>query len=147
MTRILLVDDDRDIIISMRTALEWQGYVVDIFDQPEVAIKHFSARKYDVAIIDARMPTISGFELARMICEIDKNTRIILMSASDLNKEEFDKSDIASKIDAFMKKPRGIMKLISHTEALLKHRQQGLAALAASAIASLIALSCELVAL
>ncbi|WP_148699309.1 response regulator [Candidatus Nitrososphaera evergladensis] len=117
----------------------------DIFDRPEIALRHFSARKYDIAIIDAKMPKISGFELVRLIYGVDKNTRIILMSDSDLEREEFEKSEIASKVDAFMKKPRGIMKLISHIEALLKHKRRELAALVASAGASLMALSFEVV--
>ncbi|AIF82293.1 hypothetical protein NTE_00211 [Candidatus Nitrososphaera evergladensis SR1] len=91
------------------------------------------------------MPKISGFELVRLIYGVDKNTRIILMSDSDLEREEFEKSEIASKVDAFMKKPRGIMKLISHIEALLKHKRRELAALVASAGASLMALSFEVV--
>jgi DNA-binding response OmpR family regulator len=145
MTRILLVDDDRNVVVAMRTALEWRGYIVDIFDRPEIALLHFSARKYDIAIIDAKMPKISGFELVRMIYDVDKNTRIILMSDSDLEREEFEKSEIASKIDAFMKKPRGIMKLISHIEALLKHKKKALAALLMSAVTSLMALSFEVI--
>jgi two-component system, OmpR family, response regulator ChvI len=152
MVRIFLFDDNRNIVVALRTALQLQGYKVDMFDQPEIAFQRFSASKYDVAIVGAKImpasPTtiIGGFELVRMIYKADKNTRILLMSESNFNWEDLEKSGIASKVDAFIKKPRGVMKLVSHIEALLKHERQEFAALITFAITtSLIGLADEIV--
>lgn len=146
MVRIFLVEENRGVVVALRAALQWRGYAVDMFDGPEVALQHFSASKYDIAIISSRkMPTLSSCELVQMIHDADKNTRIILMSESNLDRKELEKSGIASKIDAFMRKPRGIVKLISHIEALLKHKRQELAGLITFAVTSLFALSGEVV--
>jgi DNA-binding NtrC family response regulator len=146
MARIFLIDENRSTRIALRAALQSKGYAVDMFDEPETALQHFSACKYDVAIIGTRtMPskTTTGMDLVQMIYDTDENTRIILMSESNLDKRNLKRSGVVSKIDAFMMKPRGTVKLVSHIEALLKLRQQELAGLITFAVTALIALSSE----
>lgn len=127
----------------MRVALEWQGYVVDTFDEPEIVFRQFSARKYDVVIIGARM---KGFELASMIHDKDKGVKIILMGKPNFDKG-FEKAGIATKIDVFMRQPRGVTKLVSHIEALLKQRKRELVSSITAAMVPIIAMSSETVSL
>ena len=70
------------------------------------------------------MPKLSGFELARMIDSIDQKTSIILMTAFHIPKEEFAIVLPSTRIDAFIKKPIGVPKLIYHIDALTRHKDR-----------------------
>jgi DNA-binding NtrC family response regulator len=120
----MVVDNDSDIIYCMRALLQQKGYDVDTFVEPELALKKFSAGKYDVVIADVKMPKISGLQFARMIDSIDEKTKIILMTAFNVKKEEFEKVMPSTRIDAFIKRPIGVPKLLDHVEALCNHKRQ-----------------------
>ena len=65
--RILVVDDEPDILISLRTGIERRGYAVDAFLEPLAALSQFVPSKYSLCIIDIKMPVMNGFELYREI--------------------------------------------------------------------------------
>ncbi len=123
--RIMIVDDNSDDIVCFRTALEHYGYHVDIFTDAEQALAHFSPGLYNVVISDIRMPKISGFEFARKIDGIDKDTKIVLMTAFHMTKEEFDKVMPSTRVDVFIKKPIGMTKLLDHLSVLLGNYKEG----------------------
>ena len=62
-TRILVVDDDSDVGLSVKIILEAYGFEVDLFTNPEAASETFNSHYYDLAILDIRMSGMSGFEL------------------------------------------------------------------------------------
>jgi response regulator RpfG family c-di-GMP phosphodiesterase len=114
----MIVDDEIDHIVCFRTALELHGYHIDAFTDPEEALTHFSPEIHDVVIADVKMPKITGFEFARKIHSIDKDTKIILMTAFHITKQEFDKVMPSTRVDALIKKPIGMTKLLDHLDAL-----------------------------
>ena len=60
--KIMLVDDEEDIVLSITASLEHNGFEVDGFTDPRLALEHFTKGKYVMVIIDIRMPEIDGFE-------------------------------------------------------------------------------------
>ena len=68
--RILLVDDEPDITLSFNIVLEDNGFVVDAFNDPLLALSSFKQGIYDLALLDIKMPKMNGFELCG---EIKKN--------------------------------------------------------------------------
>lgn len=89
---ILLVDDEHDIVIILKRALEKAGFSVFGFTDPLLALEHFkiNASLYGLVLLDVRMPQISGIELARIVRKTSPTIRILLMSAfemKDLNIE------------------------------------------------------------
>jgi YesN/AraC family two-component response regulator len=68
------------------------------------------------------MPSMTGFQLARMIDSIDQKISIILMTAFHVTKEEFEKVMPSTKVDAFILKPIGVKKLLDHIETLIKYK-------------------------
>ena len=54
--RILLVDDESDITLTFEEVLEAEGFKVDSFNDPLMALSNFNAGIYDVALIDVKMP-------------------------------------------------------------------------------------------
>lgn len=60
---------------------------------------------YDLVISDARMPRMTGFELARRIKDVKPDVKVIIMTASEINRLEFENVLPSTKIDGFVTKP------------------------------------------
>ena len=78
--RILLVDDDEDILWANKRILSGEGFTVDISTDPEEALEKIKSEQYHVFIIDYMMPKIKGDELAYMILVQDKSVGIIFLT-------------------------------------------------------------------
>ena len=84
--RILLVDDDSDIVLTFKKALEeYSQFEVDTFTDPLQALSRFKENTYDLLIIDIRLPNMDGFELYDKMKEIDNKVKVCFMTAYDIN--------------------------------------------------------------
>lgn len=115
MHRIMLVDDEVDILTSVTRGLESRGYEVYSFSKPIKALSHFRLHYYDVIILDIRMPEMSGFELARKIWQLDANQTICFFSAFEQYGNEALKTFL-NKNYCFVKKPIRIADLAAHID-------------------------------
>src|SRR5215212_5851781 len=61
--RILVVDDEPDLTKVSTLALEYHGFKVDTFNDPQEALSKFKPGSYDLIILDIKMPKMDGFEL------------------------------------------------------------------------------------
>jgi DNA-binding NtrC family response regulator len=127
--RILVVDDEPDILLTLNAVLLRQGHYVKTFDNPAEALSHLTSSSnnngdtpyYDLVITDHRMPGngISGLDLAKRIKEHNRRTKVFLMSAS-LNlsslPEEFIEALKPEIVDEFIQKPISSDKLIAIVE-------------------------------
>jgi DNA-binding response OmpR family regulator len=105
LKRILLVDDEDDILRVVRLGLERRGLVVDAFDDPEKALEAFRPDTYDLAILDIRMPKMNGFQLYREILKRDGNVKVRFFTAFEEFREEFRKAFPELDERRFIKKP------------------------------------------
>jgi DNA-binding response OmpR family regulator len=109
--RILIVDDEDDINLLFKMLLEDNGFKVDTFNDPLVALQNFTAGCYDLLLLDMLMPNIDGFELYQKIRMIDNKVKICFLTAGIIDHEgEFKKrvASIASINDSencFISKP------------------------------------------
>jgi DNA-binding response OmpR family regulator len=78
--RILLVDDDEDILWANKRILSSEGFTVDISTDPEEALEKIKSEQYHIFIIDYMMPKIKGDELAYMILGLNKSVGIIFLT-------------------------------------------------------------------
>ena len=90
--RILLVDDEPDIAFALSIGLEDNGFEVDTFNDPLLALqsfkeKHNKKESYAIAIIDFRMPKMNGFELYNEMRKIDNRVKLCLITAFDIQNE------------------------------------------------------------
>ena len=69
------------------------------------------AKKYSLVISDIRMPSMNGYELVKKIQNIQPETKILLMSAFEINPNEFSKVLRSVKIDGFISKPASLKQI------------------------------------
>jgi two-component system, OmpR family, response regulator ChvI len=86
--RILLVDDEPDNSSIFRIALEDNGFDVDTFDDPTLALSAFKPDYYDLLILDIKMPKMNGYELYNEIRKIDDKVKICFITAFDIQKDD-----------------------------------------------------------
>ena len=105
--KILLVDDEPDIIYSIKRLLEDNEFVVDSYTDPTLALSNFKPRLYDLLLLDIKMPKMSGLDLYQKIKEIDSNVKICFLTASELFYEEYRRLDAYPSLDKayFVQKP------------------------------------------
>jgi two-component SAPR family response regulator len=88
-------------------ALQRHRSKVSNFTDPVMALEYLNINRKDCSLIlsDIRMPGMNGYEFVKKTKEIDKQIKIILMTAFDIDDNEFHNilSDI--KVDAFLRKP------------------------------------------
>ena len=85
--RILVVDEP-DVLFTLKIVLENNGFKVDAFTDPIFALRNFSAASYDLALLDIRMPKITGLGLYKELRKIDNKIKVCFLSAIS-NYQEF----------------------------------------------------------
>ncbi len=86
---ILVVDDEPDANMTLRTLLEENGFETNGYTDPVLALQSFRSGKFDLLLLDIKMPHIGGFELFQKMREIDKNVKVCFVTASELFYEEY----------------------------------------------------------
>ncbi len=74
---ILLVDDEKELVSTLAQRLEFRGFNADWAASGAEALKNAETKKYDAAVLDIKMPGISGIELGRELKKILPEIRII----------------------------------------------------------------------
>jgi DNA-binding response OmpR family regulator len=117
----LLVDDEPDIIHSVEMILEDNGFVVDSYTDPTLALSNFKPGLYDLLLLDIKMPEMNGLELHQKMKEIDSNVKICFLTASELFYEEYRKIGAYPRVDKekFIQKPFRTKELIRQLNEIL----------------------------
>jgi DNA-binding response OmpR family regulator len=119
--RILVVDDEPDLTQVSTLALEYHGYKVDSFNDPQEALSKFKPGSYDLIILDIKMPKMDGFELYHEIKKKDNNAKVCFLTASELYYEEFRKEEYcALDRNLFIQKPIDNEDLVKEINKMLK---------------------------
>jgi CheY-like chemotaxis protein len=106
--KILVVDDEPDNASIFSMGLEDGGFEVDAFTDPLIALSNYTLgqKKYDLLILDIKMPDINGFELFEEIRKIDNNVRTCFLTAfGEGYTEEFGRRFPSSTNVSFIRKP------------------------------------------
>ena len=105
LKRILIVDDESDVCFALEKVLREDGFVVDSYEHPLVALDKFKPHLYNLVILDIRMPELNGFALYREIKKLDKKVKVCFLTAGEMYYGVY--SDIFSSVPAncFIRKP------------------------------------------
>lgn len=119
--RLLLVDDEPQILRSLTPALTAAGYAVDTADSAATALEHMAATPADLIVLDLGLPDLDGKEVIARVREWS-DAPIIVLSARDLEAEKVAALDLGA--DDFVNKPVGIDELLARIRAGLRSRER-----------------------
>lgn len=115
--KLLIVDDEPDIVKVMQLGLQQAGYEVDAFTDPKTALDHYRRDYYARIISDIRMPSMTGFEFARQIWAKDPKAQVCFLSSFEIHEGEARKVFSDLKSYCFVKKPIKPSALAQHVKA------------------------------
>ena len=117
--RILLVDDEPDITLTFEQMLEGEGFKVDSFNDPHIALSNFTPRTYDIALIDTLIPKMNGFDLYKKLKNIDNKVKYCFLTAYGASYETLNKNYLALNVDWFIRKPINTEQLVKEIKSKL----------------------------
>ena len=118
--RIMVVDDEPDLTLLCSLALEYNGFKVDTFNDPQRALSNYKPSFYDLVILDITMPKMDGFQLYDEIKKKDHKAKICFLTASELYYEEFRKREYnAIDKNLFLRKPIENEELINQVNRII----------------------------
>jgi len=123
--RVLLVDDERDIVDTVKYSLELRGFSVDVAYDGETAIKKARSGRYSLVLLDVMLPGKNGYEVSRLLKDDMVRGdvtpfKIMLITARKLDnavREDF--VSTWSRADACLYKPFDLEGLLDRMTALL----------------------------
>jgi DNA-binding NtrC family response regulator len=118
--KILLVDDDADVVSTFQMILEMNSFEVEAYTSPTSALSNFKPSEFGLLILDIRMPVMNGFELFKKIKSIDNNVEACFITAYEDYREEFKESfPMLDEAKYFIRKPKAIEDLVNHVSTIL----------------------------
>ena len=115
--RILVVDDDGDILLLLGTLLKAAGYEPLPHQDGRSALRAFHEQPSDLVVLDLSMPDLDGFETLERIRDIS-DVPVLVLTAHD---DEVNKvRGLRSGADDYVVKPFGRQELLARIEALLR---------------------------
>ncbi len=122
--RILVVDDDKRIAASVRRALAYAGYKVEVAHDGQSALNAARASPPDLVVLDVMMPGIDGVEVCRRLREAGDETAVLMLTA---------KADVPDRVagldagaDDYLVKPFAYEELLARVRSLLRRNQPGM---------------------
>lgn len=116
MSKIALVDDDRNILTSVSMTLESEGFEVETYNDGQSALDAFNRRLPDMAVLDIKMPRMDGMELLQRLRQ-KTNMPVIFLTSKD---DEIDEIlGLRMGADDYVKKPFSQRLLVERIRILL----------------------------
>ena len=121
--KVLIVEDDKRIAVTVKRGLEAEGFSVDICLDGDDGLWKATEYHYDVLILDLMLPGRNGFQIARVLREHGNWTPILVLTAKD---GEFDETEaLDTGADDYLTKPFSFPVLVAHLRALLRRTSGG----------------------
>lgn len=121
--RILLVEDNRDILANLADYLEIKGYTVDCAQDGLTGLHLAASQSYDLAVLDVMMPGMDGFTLCQRLREGRNNLPVIMLTARDTLDDRL--QGFSSGADDYLVKPFELSELAARVEAVLRRSHGG----------------------
>jgi DNA-binding response OmpR family regulator len=119
MKKILLVDDEPNIIMSLEYTFKKQNFEVFIARDGQEALEILKSEQPDLIILDIMMPKVDGYATIESIKKNEKLTHCKVIFLSAKNKESDIEKGMQLGANAYMTKPFSIKKLVDQVNELL----------------------------
>lgn len=126
MARVLIVDDEPDILLMLRVNLEAHGFETALAADGETALERIASDDFDLMLLDVMMPVMDGWGVLDNLSRFDSRPRVIIVSAKSSDR------DVARAIDAgavdYLAKPFSPGELRSLVDRVLAYDEKALEA-------------------
>lgn len=120
--RVLVVDDDAQILRALRTNLTGHGYHVETAQSGEEALDLYARHRPDIILLDLGLPGMDGLEVIQRMRET-RQTPIVVLSAREQEREKVRALDLGA--DDYLTKPFGVDELLARLRVALRHSMHG----------------------
>ena len=114
--KILVVEDDRTVGQYVKRGLEEQRYQADLVDDGMEGLRLASGGRYDIIVLDLRLPGMNGFEMLRTLRDRGNTTPVLVLTAQD--SVDFKVQALRAGADDYITKPFAFEELLARVEAL-----------------------------
>ena len=115
--RILVVEDEPDLLASLAQALREEGYAVDTAADGEEGLYKAESTDYDALVLDVMLPKLDGWELLRRL-RGTKKTPVLMLTARDASRDRVRGLDNGA--DDYVVKPFDLPELLARLRALIR---------------------------
>lgn len=115
--RILIAEDDNDIVEILRLYLENEGFELVISRDGEEALNNFESTSVDMALIDIMMPKLNGYELIKKMRDVS-NIPILVMSAKNMDSDKI--LGLTLGADDYLTKPFNPLEVVARIKSQLR---------------------------
>jgi two-component system alkaline phosphatase synthesis response regulator PhoP len=119
--RILLVEDEENLMEAIRLNLEMEGYAVDPVVTGTDALQKLRKEKYDLAVLDVMLPGIDGFTICETVRKEGNKTPVLFLTAKSAGTDRIKGLKIGG--DDYLTKPFNLEELLLRVERLLQRTQ------------------------
>ncbi len=119
--RVLVVDDEVDLVDAIARGLRREGYAVDVAYDGEEALDKVAVNEYDLVCLDITMPTVDGREVCRRIRALERvgpQPRVLMLTARDSLEDRV--SGLDDGADDYLVKPFAFQELAARVRTLLR---------------------------
>ena len=122
MKKILIVEDELNMVNGLKDNLEFEGFEVDTAMEGGSGFRKLSKIRYDLILLDVMLPEVSGFDICKTARKEGINTPIILLTAKG---EEIDKVlGLELGADDYITKPFSLRELLARIKAIMRRHHQ-----------------------
>ncbi len=120
--KILIIEDNEDILSFLKSSLKAKGFIIDGTDNGRIGCSMALTNEYNLIILDLNLPEKDGNTICQEIREYGKTTPIIMLSVNIDIKSKIDL--LESGADDYLTKPFSFEELLARIKALLKRSPQ-----------------------
>ncbi|MFO7706387.1 MAG: response regulator transcription factor [Halopseudomonas sp.] len=122
--RILVIEDNRDILANVLDYLQLKGYTVDCAQDGVSGLHLAVSEHYDLIVLDIMLPGMDGYQVCQRLREdAGRDTPIIMLTARDALDDRL--KGLRSGADDYLLKPFALSELVARIEAILRRSQGG----------------------
>ena len=121
--RILLVEDEKNLLDAIRLNLEMEDYEVEAATNGQLAVKKFKEQRFNLVILDVMIPEMDGFAVCEKIRLDNMDVPILFLTAKDTHEDKI--RGFTMGADDYVTKPFNLEEVLMRVQVLVKHSMKG----------------------